>query len=466
MAAAYSRRLPAPVPAAIQGLSLRTRYFRAAVSAALSAMVATTLVLAGCGGGGGSSGTSVGSVSAPNTVAVVVKSAPFGPTQTGTVNIPYASVTVCEPNTTNCAVIDDMLVDTGSVGVRIFASALASAGISLQPRTDPANSQNSIAECMGFIDGYLWGTVATASLKIGGESADNLAVHVLNDNGSYGAVAPMGCKQLGINNSLTSPNSFWANGVLGIGPFAEDCADECATCASASAGCESGNPRYYSCDTTTGACSAIPLALTAQVGNPIVLFATDNNGSILSLPTIPDSGQVSATGTLTFGIGTQSNNALGNAFVLALDGRGLFTTTFNGTTLDNSFIDSGSNAYYFNDSLTACSGSASNPNQPYFYCPSPMVMLSAVNQGHDAIGATTGPTSTVSFKVADLDTLSGANFAFDDMGGTAVTVSGTNSLSGDFDFGLPFFYGRRVFTGIDGYAAAGIANVTGPYFAY
>jgi hypothetical protein len=32
-----------------------------------------------------------------------------------------------------------------------------------------------------------------------------------------------------------------------------------------------------------------------------------------------------------------------------------------------------------------------------------------------------------------------------------------------FDFGLPFFYGRSVFTAIQGRSAGGF---TGPYFAY
>jgi hypothetical protein len=105
-----------------------------------------------------------------------------------------------------------------------------------------------------------------------------------------------------------------------------------------------------------------------------------------------------------------------------------------------------------------------------FYCPNSIVPLSAFNQGHTAYGQTTGSTNTVSFEVANLDTLlntqNGTYYAFDDAGGTAATSHGTNSLNNDFDFGLPFFFGRQVYTGIEGYAAAGLSNLTGPYFAY
>jgi hypothetical protein len=36
-------------------------------------------------------------------------------------------------------------------------------------------------------------------------------------------------------------------------------------------------------------------------------------------------------------------------------------------------------------------------------------------------------------------------------------------LSGTFDWGLPFFFGRSVYTAIDGRAAGGS---TGPYYAF
>jgi Protein of unknown function (DUF3443) len=52
-------------------------------------------------------------------------------------------------------------------------------------------------------------------------------------------------------------------------------------------------------------------------------------------------------GQLVLGIGTQSNNGLGGATVIKVDGYGNFTTIFNGQTFSQSFIDSGTNQLAF-----------------------------------------------------------------------------------------------------------------------
>jgi hypothetical protein len=93
------------------------------------------------------------------------------------------------------------------------------------------------------------------------------------------------------------------------------------------------------------------------------------------------------------------------------------------------------------------------------------VALSAVNQGHLPDGTPTGSTSTVDFTIVSLAQLSGAASAFDDIGLTAATSTGTEPLNNDFDFGMPFFFGKSVFTGIVG-RSAGTGGPTGPYFAY
>jgi hypothetical protein len=48
---------------------------------------------------------------------------------------------------------------------------------------------------------------------------------------------------------------------------------------------------------------------------------------------------------------------------------------------------------------------------------------------------------------------------FDDIGGPGVDPT----LGPIFDFGLPFFFGKTVYTGIEGQTTPG---GTGPYFAY
>ena len=120
-----------------------------------------------------------------------------------------------------------------------------------------------------------------------------------------------------------------------------------------------------------------------------------------------------------------------------------------------SFIDSGSNAYFFADSsIPTCSGATE------FYCPTSPQALTAINTGHD------GSTSpTLSFTITNLNSTNRAFFAVPGVGGTAASSSGTSMLSNDFDFGLPFFYGRSVFIGIAG-LAGGSAGPVGPYYAY
>jgi hypothetical protein len=410
------------------------------------------LWLAACGGSSGSSDPSATAGSAaPNVVPVTVGPGPAAAGR-GTFNIPYTSVTVCYPGTTRCASIDHVLVDTGSFGLRLFASALAATSLKPPMMADPDDSANTLAECVPFVDGYIWGPLTVLKLKLGGETADSIAVHVIDDNDTFMPPVPPECTGLTSSVALNSVRAFDANGVLGIGLAAEDCGAICAQCDLAAGGCDASNDFYYSCNTNSGHCRAVPVAVSSQVSNPVVAFATDNNGVILELDAIAPTGAHSASGTLTFGIETQANNTLGNAVVLQADDRGFITAIFNGRTLGSSFIDSGSNGLYFDDaSLPTCASNAA------FYCPAATASRSAVLQGQQ------GTQSTVTFQIADLNSISASHYAIDDVGGKAPTSGGVDALQDDFDFGLPFFYGRRVFTAIAGTSAGGNP---GPFFAY
>jgi hypothetical protein len=431
-------------------------------------------ILAGCGGGGGSpssasssssSGASSSSSSSsssgatgPNVIAVTVGPGPAA-AMGGTFNIPYASVKVCQPGTTTCATIDDVLVDTGSVGLRLMASALSAAGLTLAVTADPSNASNSIAECLPFADGYTWGPVAVSDVRLNGELASSVSINIIDDTGSYAATAPSSCTT-GLSSSPTSLNSvaaFAANGVLGVGIFNQDCGTSCAECSTLMNGCNTPNSDlYYSCNTGTNTCAFTPVALTAQVSNPVAQFATDNNGVILELPAVPAAGQAGDSGVLVFGIGTQSNNSLGSAFVLVTDPVGNFTTTYRGQTLNSSFIDSGSNGLFFPDStITVCTSTQSNPNANQFFCPASTLALTAENQG-----ANGGATSPVTFDISSLNSINGNFYATAEIGGPAAT---NTALGNYFDWGLPFFYGKNVYTAIEGQPAG---TTIGPFYAY
>jgi len=376
----------------------------------------------------------------------------------GTYNIPYVSVKLCRPGTATCATIDDVLVDTGSSGVRIMASALAAAGLALTVTPDPNNASNSIAECLPFADGYTWGPIATADVSLAGELASAVSVNIIDDNGSYAATPPSSCTTV-LSSSTTSLNSvqaFAANGVLGVGIADQDCGASCADCANFTNGCNTSmSDLYYSCNTGSDSCAFTPVMQSAQVRNPVALFATDNNGVILALQAIPTAGQTGDSGTLTFGIATQSNNGLGTAFVLTTDSSGNFTTMFNGQTLSSSFIDSGSNGLYFPDSsIPVCPSTSSNPEANDFYCPNSTLSLMATNQNQADL------TSVVNFQVSNESTINGAFYADAALGGPAASNA---QLGSYFDFGLPFFYGNRVFTAIEGRPAG---TEIGPFYAY
>jgi hypothetical protein len=426
-------------------------------------------VLAGCGGGG-SSGSSFGGSStssssssssgatASNSIAVAVGPGPAA-ANGGTFNIPYVSVKVCSPGTSTCATINDVLVDTGSIGLRLMASALAAADLTLTNTADPSVAGNSIAECLPFADGYTWGPVAAADVSMAGELASGVSIHIIDDNGSYAATVPSSCTSV-LSQSPTSLNSvsaFAANGVLGVGVFDQDCGPSCATCASLTPdGCNTKmSDLYYSCNTSTNSCAFTQVAETAQVRNPVALFATDNNGVILTLESIPTAGQTTASGTLIFGIDTQSNNALGSAFVVTADGDGNFLTTYKSQSLSSSFIDSGSNGLYFPDSsIAVCPNTQSNPSASEFYCPAATLSETATMQGQN------GLTNPVPFDVVNLNSINNSFYASDALAGPAPT---NTALGPYFDWGLPFFYGKRVFTAIDGKVAG---TATGPFYAY
>jgi hypothetical protein len=202
----------------------------------------------------------------------------------------------------------------------------------------------------------------------------------------------------------------------------------------------------------------MPLAL--QITNPVTAFATDNNGVIIQLPAV-SSTAASVSGSLIFGIGTQGNNGLGTEKVLTLDAAGLLTTDYKTQTLNQSFIDSGSNAYYFPDpAIATC---AQGTQAPGFFCPGTTLNLSATLVGVN------GVSSSINFSVGDANTLFSTNST---VAVAATLAAPSNSVSAvgssfdatqAFDWGLPFYFGRNVYTAIE---AKNTSAGMGPYFAF
>jgi hypothetical protein len=358
-------------------------------------------------------------------------------------NTPYVTVTVCAPGTSNCQTIDHIEVDTASYGFRVISSVLNPNLLAALPAEMAGGG--TLAECTAFGDGYSWGTMRTADIEISSEKASGVPIQVIGDIPSQNA--PQTCK----NNPGVPENTvsqFGANGIIGVGPFAQDCGAACAP------GVTSPPAYYFSCtDPTAGTCTVTTVATSQQATNPVTMFTADNTGVIVELPSIPDAGATGATGALVFGIDTQSNNMSSGTTVLTTDTQGDITTTYKGTRYTASYIDSGSNLFYFNDSsITTCAVGTGTNNT--FFCPSSELTLTATNSGVN------NAQSNVTFKVANANTQF-ANASFTAYSNIAAPALANQNQS--FDFGLPFFFGRNVFTAIEGKNTSG---GMGPYIAY
>lgn len=384
-----------------------------------------------CTGPGGSAGSSATlSVTAvPNTVVITMDGGPGG----GSLNVPYVSVTVCVPGTSNCQTVDHVAVDTGSFGLRLVKPGVLNAGLDLPALTNSRG--NELGECAVFADGFTWGTVRRADVKLAGEVAAAIAIQTIGDKPGGATGVPVDCSSTGADESTVA--RLGANGILGVGMFVSDC-DACTVGVIPAT--------YYAC--STSGCTGTKIAAAQAVTNPVAHFPQDNNGVVLILPAVANDGATNPTGSLVFGIGTQANNALGGATVYAVDPAGDFTTTYKGRTISHSFSDSGSNAIFFTDAaLTQCSVSVG------FYCPAAPLALSASIKA-----ASGGASSAVNFSIVNVDSLSTSVTAAN-AGGT----SGSNFGTTTFDWGLPFFFGRKVFTAISGTNTPGGA---GPFLAF
>jgi hypothetical protein len=432
--------------------------------------LSVALMLAACGGGGGGGGGSSSSTTTTpaaltNFATLTVDSGPAA-LQVGSGaytqdNVAYVSVTLCAPgSTTNCQTIDHIQVDTGSVGLRIFQNVLNSSLLSALPYETDASS-NPVGECYTYIDGYVFGSVRTATFSVGGETVSNMPFQVMADTGQFTSVPPV-CSSGGGTN-FTTVQSFGSNGIIGIGTTTTDCGVYCTAAGGYSAAI------YYDCPSSgCGSIigrSAVTTAPFQQLPNPVAAMSVDNNGTIITLPSAPTAGEASMTGTIYFGIGTQTNNTLGSQTVLSVttssnpNGSGLLNAVYNSQTLNESFVDSGSNSYLFiNNSIPICSGGEFAGTG--YYCPTSPVSIVATLEGEGA----NSNTGSGSFTLYNAQTqLSTTNAVVPGIAANPNDIPKLQDYQNSFDFGLPFFYGRSVYTAIEGRTAGGTA---GPYIAF
>ena len=456
--------------------------------------------LAACGGGDSSTTTLVGNglnglgqnpaVATPfvqklNNLRVVVEDGPHGFQFSANANVLYATVTVCTPggdisDPRQCQTIDHVQVDTGSVGLRVLASKVRA----LNLRRVPLAGTDTAWECYPFVIGGLWGANALADVHLGQQTASALSVQLIEDDANAAIQAPPDCLSASNGPLLDSASSLGANGILGIGSTTLDCGKTCLD------GNYAGTTvLYYSCPAgaaNVAACGPAPtVPLAMQVYNPVAAFAPSyNNGVVLKMPAVAFPGAASASGELIFGLDSVSDTASESGNRVPANARRIYlgvdgyakpdsylnvTTVFNGRTYLSSYLDTGTNGLFFDDTVlrnALCVGAV-------WYCPTApqsTLALNAVISDAETVDAIYNPnldpllwphpapqSVDVNFQLSNAEVLfSTSNTAFSDVAGTAPQ----GSIA--FAWGMPFFYGKQVYLSI--WKQAG--SLVAPWYAW
>ena len=447
-------------------------------------LLALALTLVGCGGGGAANGnsdtvinpgnlnagagnnvatgtgTETGSndnpdsntsaknaaqTAATNVAELLVDSGPDG----NGVNRLYTSVTICKPgSTTLCTTIDHVLVDTGSVGLRLLASEVPA---DLQLSAAKNTSANVLLGCANFLDGsFAWGPLTIADVKLGGLTAANTTVQLVGHS-EYDRFQSQ-CSSWG--DPIITAKDLGAKGILGVGLSKQDCGSACEVQGRRNA----RNGKYFSC--INSICTSVTgtsLAIDKQLQQVVARFPTDNNGFAIQMDGVSNAGAATATGKMIFGLGTRTNNQFPTLQVLATTTQGYLYGTLSGDSalaggnFSSTFLDTGSNGIFFDSYIPNCT----YPNDSGFYCPFTDI----------ALNVTLGGAGTVRARASF--TLSNAAALFQKGNSALPTLGGSLSAQGLLDLGLPFFYGKTVVIGIDGLSTTGVGTgtATGPFYA-
>lgn len=417
-----------------------------------------TSLLSACGGGGGSGGNGASNtppqicsqLTTPSSFAVTPLSAtpstslnyttvtvePFTASGYTNTNTPYITLQIC--NGTHCLNVDHVILDTGSYGLRLRADF---PGLSALGLPAVSNGTAPVAECSQFLSGYIWGGVYSATVKIAGETTTQaIPVQLFNDPNFPST--PSSCSSSGSN--VGSLGALGGNGLLGIGVLVHDTGP------------------YYACSANgqNGPTNTPPGAILT---NPIVSFSSDNNGSLLVMPLVAPTGQLNTSGTLYFGINTQSNNTLDSTFhILPTPASGTTATNFSATlsgqqgSYPASFLDSGSNELFI-PQLSPPTTYPTNANGDYI-----PASLQTLNGTATSL-TIPADTSPLAFSLLDITAGVNAGYAaFSDMG------TSNGATAGSLDLGMPYFYGHTIVNGINGsqIQVGGVGpSYPGPFYA-
>lgn len=398
-------------------------------------IITLALILSGCGGGGGGDSSSSSSTPAATTPTTPTPTTPPPTASNSDVNrIPvvvslgpnsnllngiFASITIC--NSSNvCQVVNNVLMDTGSVGVRILGSALPANFLS----ASPVSGGGTYGTCTAFADGYTWGDQASATVTLGGlTTTQPIKIQVIGQS-NYPVPSPCSSGNGAAKNDLSS---LQANGIIGIGLFERDCGSGCVN---------NATNIYYTCN--AGACTTTKMSILNQTSNPIFSMpAPYNNGNVISLPNISPGGDKNVAGNIYLGINTTANNTITPKTILNTDNSGYVTASFLGQKFTSSFLDSGSGIYGINTSQIPLCTQNGFTN---YYCPASSTNVD-VNFTSNVNALQSGLSTIVIDNTYNL--LKSNNNAYYNMANQFLWASSA-------DMGLTFFFGKNVATGLEG----------------
>lgn len=402
------------------------------------------LVLVGCGGGGSGSVSSTGGASEQSSgnfaiglpvrssvasnIAIAQPAPNVAPITAGTGNKLLVSVTVCQPGTTVCTTVDKVMLDTGSVGLRLHASVFSALPGLLDKLPADRVGSAQVGECAVFGNFYTWGTLRVADVTIAAVHAPALKLQVYDDPGLESASAS-GCDTRYGGLANPTPGRFQFNGILGVKGSSVD------------------NQRYFGCN--AGTCSALTQGIADQLPNPVPRLASDNNGVLIQMPGLLAAGAASAQGALVLGINTRPNNILAAdssaPSIILLDSQLGFQLSANGNASE-ALIDSGTSVYSLpgldQQGVPTCRDSL-----PTSYCPASELSLPIQAKASSQAAVVVGATLHIGNAAA---LVASGNVAFDNV---ATTVPSTlSSFSVGALLGAPFFYGRNIYFSMDGQA--------------
>jgi hypothetical protein len=332
-------------------------------------------------------------------------------------NTAYTNIKICAPgNKTNCQVIDHVIVDTGSVGLRIASSVVNSKLLQAMPHV-PTSGPQILTNCSVFASGQaLYGPVQTADVYIADKFAGNFPLQIFGKN----LTPPAGCGDA--SQPPGGVSDLGANGLVGVGFKAR------------------AGGGYYSCNTDGSNCAPQDTNPSIATPNLVSKLQNDNNGLTIALNNIPDLGAtVPVLGLLIFGVGTQADNTPPEGTIPLLADISLIVENNTGRAL----IDSGT-------PFVSVTGpqplSSSCQIQSTFLCPPPPPDNTAtIMLGLASNGAST-PAYCVNYTVANADELitSLSDTAFNDLLNQG-SSSGVPSI-----LGLSVFFGRTMYFVFDG----------------